>query len=154
MRESTLHKLQEEIVRAKHRGFFDEIKEKTERLNEIKRLWELFKENELVLKMKDIVEKYVSHYETDFYYNDLINLEKSERQFMWYVYASGTHFVWLEGTDEEINNSKDWFNAIRTCKSKNNEVDPRHRMFVVDQKHNRFKRIKSYSEVTFRVMEI
>ncbi|WP_145949585.1 hypothetical protein [Paenibacillus sp. Y412MC10] len=87
------------------------------------------------------------------YLSSFSMMESSERKFLWYVYGSGTHFIWLEGTEEEIHSQNDWFEAIRQQKSNGVDVDPRHHMFIVDRSAGTLKQVKRYTDIEFKVLE-
>ncbi|WP_240416546.1 hypothetical protein [Paenibacillus periandrae] len=152
MRKSTIVKLKQEIERATRLGKMDDVRDNTQRLKDIRRLWRKLGEDPLVKHMKEIVDVVVEHYEMDFYYHDLMMMDNSTATFLWYTYESGTDLIWLEGSEKRMESQKDCFNVVRTTKSDGITIDPRHHMYIVDRKIGEIKEITKFHDVKFEVV--
>lgn len=123
-----------------------EIADEELRIKELKRLNTKYESTELYKLMNAIVEKKVEGYHADFYFHDLILMEKwGPGRFAWSVGNCGTHMLWLDNENEEMEtNQKNWVDALKSNYG-------HYTVYEGDMEKQTLKKT-TYDELTFRIL--
>ncbi|MEB8638339.1 hypothetical protein P4H32_32450 [Bacillus cereus] len=152
MIETIIQRLQADIEHAQQLNWPEQVKEASERLQTVNRLWSKFNSDPLVQSMEKVVTRIVEAYHLDFYELDLSRMEKigEDTPFCWFVRNHGTDLFPLEGDEETIRNAEAWFDCVRQQFADGTQVKDTQRLYLCNPKTKTMKRLKDFSEVHFR----
>lgn len=127
----------------------DNLIETKERLQEVRIMYREFFGKSYFQIMDEIVNRVIERYLGDFYYHDLRLIRDSEsKKFAWCVRDYGSHMVSLEGTEEDIKNTKEWVDAIEKNYGNRSEL------YMIDTYAGVVRKLNSFQDIKYSIKRV